>query len=281
MEALLNIFPHFTKIVERIAVPGWKIEREICQVHNLILIYDGVACFYCNGEEYRGVAGDLIYYRPGDLRWADTFPDQLLKCYAVDFLYTCPIWANGYWKLTDPALPFDTKEPLNDPYLFSRLTELFGSLTREWLPGNAQPTLLCRALFMEIINWLFLWKIGGGIKFDQFHKVEKVIHHITKYYDQPLTLAKLAAIIKVSPSYLGTIFKEATGASPIDFLIRVRLNKAKELLSEGYSITETAYQVGYHDLFYFSKSFKKHEWVAPSKYLTFRPEKPTLSPTKD
>ncbi len=71
----------------------------------------------------------------------------------------------------------------------------------------------------------------------------------------------------LSPVYISKIFKEKTGDSPINYLIRVRLSKAREMLTEGRgSIRSISAMVGYDDVYHFSKLFKKHYGVSPMYY---------------
>jgi AraC-like DNA-binding protein len=83
-------------------------------------------------------------------------------------------------------------------------------------------------------------------------------------------LKELAEFAHVSPSYLGSIFRRVTGRSPIDYLIEIRINRAKNLLRDGYSVTETSRFVGFNDIYYFSRMFKSHEGMSPSEYIHTR-----------
>jgi AraC-like DNA-binding protein len=266
MNVLLNLFPHFTHVVERICTPGWQIKPGNFYDHNLILIYAGEALFHCNGRDFRGYRGNLIYYRPGDYRFANTFPENLMKCFAVDFRYTCPVFKDGDWVNLQPDLPFQTLEKIADPYLLNRLLDLFGNFIRQWMAGTPSQQLRCRATFSEIIHLLITWKTGGDINFDKIKKVERVIGYMAEHYPRRLTLKDLGEVIQVSPSYLGAIFKEVTGISPIEYLLTIRMNKAKDLIRDGYSIAEAAQNTGFNDIYYFSKYFKKAEGISPSQY---------------
>jgi len=62
------------------------------------------------------------------------------------------------------------------------------------------------------------------------------------------------------------IFKEVTGMTPIEYLISILINKAKELLQDGYSVIEAARRTGFSDVFYFSKCFKQKEGLASSLF---------------
>lgn len=96
--------------------------------------------------------------------------------------------------------------------------------------------------------------------------VNHTIYYLENHHEQEITLEQLADILYVSPTYLSKTFKEATGISPINYLIQIRLNHARELLLENEHLTvkEIAKQVGYEDAYHFSKLFKKYYGKAPS-----------------
>lgn len=79
---------------------------------------------------------------------------------------------------------------------------------------------------------------------------------------------QIAENMYLSPFYISKTFKSEIGDSPIHYLIRVRMEKAKELLSENLElpISEIAESVGYEDAFHFSKLFKKTYGISLSKY---------------
>lgn len=82
-----------------------------------------------------------------------------------------------------------------------------------------------------------------------------------------ISLDKISRDIHLNPIYFSKIFKEETGDSPINYLIGIRLCKAKELLDKGeLTIKEVAAMVGYDDPYYFSKLFKKYYGCSPSEY---------------
>lgn len=97
--------------------------------------------------------------------------------------------------------------------------------------------------------------------------VNQTIYFIENHYNEEITLEKLAQDHFVSPTYLSRIFKDAVGMSPINYLIKIRLTHARDLLKKGtYTIKEVAQLVGYQDAYHFSKSFKKQYGSAPSAF---------------
>ena len=93
---------------------------------------------------------------------------------------------------------------------------------------------------------------------------------MTDNYSKNTSLRELAEFAHVSQSYLGSIFRSVTGRSPIDYLIEIRINRAKNLLKDGYSVTDTSRLVGFNDIYYFSRMFKRNEGMSPSEYIRTR-----------
>lgn len=87
------------------------------------------------------------------------------------------------------------------------------------------------------------------------------------HYAEPLALADYARAAHWSPSHFSAEFRRHFGHSPIDYVIRRRLHHATYLLRNvNLSVTEVARTVGYDDLFYFSKLFKKFYRTSPRAF---------------
>lgn len=95
--------------------------------------------------------------------------------------------------------------------------------------------------------------------------VRSIIQYMDENYMKQISLYSIANNMYLSPVYISKIFKEETGESPINHLIRIRLTKANELLSTGnIPIKTVARSVGYEDAYYFSKLYKKYYGIPPS-----------------
>ena len=109
-----------------------------------------------------------------------------------------------------------------------------------------------------------------GVTFESYSKsyvVQKIIQYLKANYSQHISLDGIAQNMYLSPVYISKIFKEKTGDSPINYLIQIRLAKAKEMLEENRgSIRAIAAQVGYDDVYHFSTLFKKYYGVSPLYY---------------
>jgi YesN/AraC family two-component response regulator len=98
-----------------------------------------------------------------------------------------------------------------------------------------------------------------------------IIEHVKKYihehYNEEISLNKLSEIAYVNPVYLSRLFKEKTGENFIDYLTRVRIDRAKKYLEDLslriYDITE---MVGYESRKHFGKTFKDITGMSPKEY---------------
>ena len=97
--------------------------------------------------------------------------------------------------------------------------------------------------------------------------VDFVKQYIEEHYIDEVQLSDLALVAHVSPSYLSTRFKKEVGVSFSEYLVRFRINKAKDFLKKGnISCKEAAESVGYKDYAQFSKMFKKYIGITPTDY---------------
>ncbi|MHB9132388.1 MAG: helix-turn-helix domain-containing protein [Armatimonadota bacterium] len=88
-------------------------------------------------------------------------------------------------------------------------------------------------------------------------RLGRVIGYLQQHFAEHLTLDDLATIGCLSRRSLTREFKKAMNCSPIDYLIRLRINHAMELLrDESLSITEVAFRVGFLDSNYFTRQFR-------------------------
>lgn len=231
-----------------------------------MLIYEGKGEFVCNDHTFQVSRGDLIYYKVGDFRKARTYPENLMKSFAIDFLYACPSYIKYNWKLMHYPLPFSPVQKIGDEHLLSKLIDLFSRLTKSALSAKDRNKVNERLIFTEILTLLFKFKEGNKYNYSNIRKVDNVINYMLNNYQNSITLQELGDYAEISSSYLGSIFKKVTGKTVIDYLIEIRINKSKSLLKDGFTVSETSKLVGFNDIFYFSKVFKKLEGVSPSQY---------------
>jgi len=103
-----------------------------------------------------------------------------------------------------------------------------------------------------------------GQKYHQDKQILQAQQWLERHHNEDIKLEVLAEDIGMSPRNFSRRFKRATGGSPRNYLLQVRMEAAKELLrTTSLSIAEVAYKVGYSDLSYFSRIFQRSESCMP------------------
>ncbi len=98
-------------------------------------------------------------------------------------------------------------------------------------------------------------------------RIYHALSYIHKNYGSSLTIEQLAGQEHLSISRFRTLFKLRTGLSPMDYLIVLRMNRARQLMAQtDLAVGEIAVAVGYQDQMYFSRLFKKKVGLTPSEY---------------
>ncbi|MBR2161256.1 MAG: AraC family transcriptional regulator [Bacteroidaceae bacterium] len=99
-------------------------------------------------------------------------------------------------------------------------------------------------------------------------------HVLTDYYEQQLQLQYGLPSVKycaselcLSPSYFGDVVRSITGNSPLQVIHRFLIDRAKSLLVGGITVTEVAEALGFEYAQHFTRFFKKHTGMLPSKYV--------------
>jgi AraC family transcriptional regulator of arabinose operon len=97
--------------------------------------------------------------------------------------------------------------------------------------------------------------------------VDIAVQYIKDYYERDINLNDICGYVFLSPSYFARIFKRETGYSPISFLIRTRIERAKELLVQSEEkASDIALSVGYANQQRFNETFKKLTGMTPIEY---------------
>lgn len=98
-------------------------------------------------------------------------------------------------------------------------------------------------------------------------EIETVKNYIYDNYNRELSVDMLAEQVFMAPSYLSHIFKKETGQNLSKFIKALRMEKAREMLTDSHKkIVNISYDVGYPNVSYFCQSFREYFGVSPQKY---------------
>lgn len=90
---------------------------------------------------------------------------------------------------------------------------------------------------------------------------------IDEHSDTQLSLTKVAKAVNISPNHLSEKFKEVTGVNFVNYIARIRIEKARGLLHDpNLRVSEIAFAVGFQSLSQFNRVFKKRVGKSPTEY---------------
>ncbi len=176
-------------------------------------------------------------------------------------------------KLTN--LDIDYVQQLYFPVLGDVINILYdiGEVPANVFKGNPFKKLMQLTTLYEINNLLINISLGTveaiiGIRNKKsINTIQNVMDYIYNNYNKDISLNSAAQHVGLSPAYLSRLFRKETEKSFIEYLMRVRVEKAKILLKKTDKKTyEIAKEVGYNDIRYFTKMFKTLEGITPVQY---------------
>ena len=107
----------------------------------------------------------------------------------------------------------------------------------------------------------------ADLRLTPFAKMLPVIEHMRTHFAQPIDMAAMAQCVAVSPSQFRRAFKKLFRESPLQFLLRLRVQHAANLLNNtGLNMGEIADRCGFEDQGYFARQFRKRIGMSPREY---------------
>lgn len=235
-------------------------------VAELLLICGGTGRYLVGETFYDVKAGDLLVYNSGVVHDEFSSRDNAISsyCAAVTGLRLPGLRENAFTADGAPAL-FHTGDAAED------LRLLFDMMYRCLLADRPGCELLCHHLMLALLSPI-LQLTGEPSRRDRAETEPKTLGrqvqaYIDRHFDEPLTLQDMGKALHVSPYYLSHVFKEASGYSPTQYLLRRRIGEAQNLLiSTDLPMAKIAERVGFETQNYFNLQFSKHVGMPPGKY---------------
>lgn len=253
--------------------PHWHEEAE------LTMILDGRCSYHLNQEDCTVEAGDLIFISPAMLHSAFQTDDEAMHSetyvFHLNFLggnstdvcsikYLAPLLNQEY------LIPSIIKKS-HPAYSVLEKTFLQISSLYETQPSGYE--LALKSLFLQVIFWLLPYgnarsSLSAGNHSANSEKTKLVLNYMEAHYHQPLTIKELASLCYFSEYHFMRFFKKSTGMTCLEYLNNLRLEKAVQLFEQGNpSITEVSMSVGFGNLSYFHRAFKKKYGITPKTFL--------------
>lgn len=230
----------------------------------VLLIEEGSARFLIGETAYDVQAGDLLVFNSGVVHDELSDTPFCSSCIAVGGLRLPELRENAL--VPDDVPPvFQTGEELES------LRALYGVMYRYLAEDLPDCEVFCHRLMLALLDRALT--LSGSVSLRAPANPEpaslgkQVQDYIDAHFRESLTLQQLGQALHVSPYYLAHVFKESSGYSPRQYLLRRRIGEAQNLLiSTDLPISRIAEQLGYDTQNYFDQQFSKHTGMPPRKF---------------
>jgi len=211
--------------------------------------------FIFNNVTFRTKTGDFLYLPYGS-EYLNKLQNPDTEYYQFDFV----LFENGHalrlfdvphiftQEITEKLIPYINK-------IYSTFSDRIGAYK-----------LQCMGDILHMIALLKNEMIDISKGSDSMEKLRRTINYLEKYYYLDTSIQELAEMSYMSISNLEKLFRLHFKMTPAAYRNRIRIDHSMQMLSDGYSIEETAVKVGFCDAFYFSKMFKRVNGFTPSAY---------------
>ena len=233
----------------------------------LILICSGSSEYLIHDKKVVIKAGDLLVYNAGVVHDEVSGPDMEVGSYCV-----------GVGGLHMPGLRENALISDEKGYVFPTgryfedMKELFVMMFRNLAAGEPHAELFCTSLLHALLVSVLTVTEGVGETrenpADEPHILgSRIKDYIDRHYMEPITLQSMGEALRISPYYLSPVFKQMSGYSPVQYLLRRRIGEAQTLLiTTELSVARIAEMVGYDSQSYFNLQFTKNVGMPPSRY---------------
>lgn len=255
--------PQVNYVVHRPCNSMWRMHT-VCYEDKYVAVValNGSAVFTLCDEELCVKKNDVVIFPPGTARSGRASEDSPWEFVSIIFNLEC-----------DEI----SREVFSETYLHfhdtnAELRNKFVEVAHEWSERKPCYRVKCKYLVMNILYDLVCSNLLHSGHLHQ-HKLEEVYRFIQENLLNEINIRELAEHIGLSSSYFRKLFKERYGEAPMQYITKLRIEKARDLLASGeFNVTEAAYMSGFNDIYYFSTVFKKETGFPPSKLL--RGDKP-------
>jgi AraC-like DNA-binding protein len=258
-----NMLHYVQEIGHYRCLASYFTERENLASYLIVYTISGKGYLQYKGNRHPLQQGQLFFISCMDYQYYETDPDELWELLWVHFDGGSSRQFYEQFMLTrDPVLTLNSLSPV--PSLLQELIQL-------QMRKDTGTELLSSQAIVQILTDLLLHALS---KNQQPHArflpdyIQQTQLFLRDHLHEKITLNRLSALFSVSKYHLAREFKVYTGLTPNEYLINLRINKAKELLRYmDIPVQDIAREIGFDNVSHFINQFKKQENTTP---LSFR-----------
>ena len=245
-------------------------------IYEIIYVKKGDIDFYIEEKKYQLTDGDLLLIPPNVLHKLVFTKGNECKRYIINFTKE---YCNKFLTTNTNILTIFnliTEKGMHKISLFpekrKKFETIFESMSENCFSNEYGDDLKFAINFAEIMlttNRIYMNLPEKDLIQENINDpyVTKIIEYINEHISEKITLDDIASNLSLSISRISHLFKNLTGTSIVNYIIKKRLVMSKELLKSGETIKKTCYKCGFPDETSFFKYFKQEFNITPKKYI--------------
>lgn len=247
---------------------------ELCQ---LVILTFGKCVYWVKDQKYILDKGDILYIPAGVTYYGKSIPTLFHTKYVVlwkPLRHTTFIdkdeEVEGMSRMDALTLPLLLQpSPLHlKPGCYDLIHERIKLVQQHWSDRPPYYRIMAATLCMEALIHLNMEWDRGEVTPEHHRHVDRMKEYIQIHYRKRITKDELGDVIQKSPGYAATLLRRVTGRTISEHVHSQRIKTATYMLTESrLSIAEIAEYVGYSDVSYFYRIFKRHMGHPPSEIL--------------
>ncbi|TYP79609.1 AraC family transcriptional regulator [Paenibacillus methanolicus] len=262
--------------------PGRMILRRLYDFE-LLYVSHGSARTHMHDRQYDLSAGQLIFLSPGVYHQNEIVSDPHAKFIGIHFDFFDELDVQG-----EDDMVVNEEHPKPDKFAIEAVAPDFAPLSDNpiYAPGHYAVSLMeqlvhefamrrpgyelvCKALMMNILAHLLRAQFARTKANATVHgsRIAEMMEAMEQAPDADWSNKSLAAKLNMNEDHMAKLFKGIAGKPPGEYLAFIRHREARRLLREtDLTVELVGHRVGYEDLHYFSRVFKRHEGLSPREY---------------
>lgn len=230
--------------------------------YQLIYIASGKAHFHFGDKEEIVTAGHMVLYRPKEPQKYEYYATDQTEAYWVHFTGGNVKNIIRSYGISDDKKVFYCGSSLEYQHHFRTMIQEL-QLCRDDYQEMLEIHL--RQIFIMLHRYLKASvKIENGMIAEE---IDKSMLYFNEHYNENICIEEYAASRHMSTSWFIRNFKQYTNATPMQYILSIRISNAESLLKNTeYNLTEISNIIGYENPLYFSRIFKKQKGLSPSEY---------------
>ena len=219
--------------------------------HGLLYTYKGTEIYHFRDRTLEAVPNSILYIPRGE-KYAIELAGETSEVIVFDFE---PMHTE---EIRPFCLQFGTNITLRPYFVEAELA---------WHRKEPDYSAFCKTEFYRVISSMIRHKVSYSSS-ATYNRLNKAILHLHEHYlERSFKIEELSGLVNMSPRYFEMLFQNEFKMTPKEYVTHLKLELAKELLlNEKSTVTGIAEQLGYNDVYHFSKMFKAKTGVNPSDY---------------